>query len=156
MDERWSKDEPAAPAEPAASVDLRGDHPELYGALLGLNERIDRSGGRIGWFMVVLWVLCVVAIIGEWTPRIFGASIRNLQSFWVYGLSAFLFFVTNLQLQGRRKTRTYRQGRDEIEREMARARLTTNRLIELMHGDGTLELVAAEIKGDADFDTRRR
>ena len=156
MSDRWDTDENKQADEPQAPIDLRKDHPELYGALLGLNERIDRSGGRIGWFMAALWVLCVVAIIGEWTPRIFGASIRNLQSFWVYALMAFLFFVTNLQLQGRRKTKIYREGRDEIEREMARAHLTTNRLIAAMHGDGTIELVAAEIKGDDAFDVRRR
>ena len=156
MNDRWSQDAPEVPEDPPADVDLRKDHPELYGALLALNERIDRSGERVGWILCCVWVLAVVAIIGEWVPEVFGASIRNLQSFWVYGLLAFLLFATNLRWQGRCKRKAYLAGRDEIELEMARARLKTNRLIELMHGKESLELVAAEIKGDADFDTRRR
>lgn len=156
MSDRWNDGEPDAAAERPARLDLREDHPELYGALLALNERIDRSGGRVGWILICVWVLTVVAIIGAWVPEVFGSSIHNLQSFWVYALLAVLLFATNLRWQAWCKRRTYRAGREEIELEMARARLSTNRLIELMHGKDSLELVAAEIKGDADFDTRRR
>ena len=140
----------------ASAADLRADHPELYGALLAVNERIDRSGAGIGWFLTTLWVLCVVAIIGEWIPEIGSLKVRHMKSVWIYALLAFLFFVTGLRLQARTKRAAYRRGRDTIEREMATAGLTPNLLIALLEGNDDLELVTDEIKADEDFDTRRR
>lgn len=136
--------------------DLRDEHPELYGALLAANERIDRSSANLGWVFTALYVLLIVAIVGEWIPEVLGASVHNLQSWWVYLLLAFFFFITCDWLQAKRKRSTWLRCRDEVEAEMARARVSPNRLIAWIDGKDALDDVAPEMKADPAFDRRRR
>ena len=152
----WNDMRSEAEDDTVPTRDLKDAHPELYGALLAANERIDRSGGNVAWVFLALFVLTILTIVGEWVPEIFGAPIQNLQSWWIYILLAFFFFITCDWLQGKRKRAAWLRCRDGIEAEMARARVSPNRLMAYIEGKDSLDDVAPEIKADADFDQRRR
>jgi hypothetical protein len=135
---------------------FREAHAKLYGLLLIANERIERSPGRLGWWMTAGWGALCFALIAEAPEEVFGFRLSSLQSGWTYGISMILFLMTFFRLQRGTQRRAYRKAQADITADTSRAGLTQATLLTAIEGHAALAQVASEIKADDAFDRRRR
>ncbi|MDF1702304.1 MAG: hypothetical protein P1V36_14220 [Planctomycetota bacterium] len=143
-------------ADKDASCALQTEQPSLYGTLLAVNERIERTGRWVSWLFTLLWAASVVAVMVEPVKTIGGIHLEDLQSVIFYGVLAIVFCVTYFRVQDVRRTREYARWREDLIAEARHAKLDQAALIAALGAHEPAALVAAEIKADVRFEGRRR
>lgn len=153
-DEGAERERACRGAEPLPA--LCGEQPELYGLLLAVNERIDRTGRWTSWLFTLLWAGSCVAVMVEPVESVGGIHLEDLQSVIFYGILAIVFCVMYFRVQDVRRTRAYARWREDIAAEARRAKLGQAALIAAIEGQDAVALVGSELKADVHFDGRRR
>jgi hypothetical protein len=127
---------------------LADDHPELYGRLLQVNERVSEAGG----WMVIVGMLCTlafcVAVHLDWLVPLAGDKLEPVRSFWFYGFALVLAFFAFAGLAKLWEGVVYRRYRDSMLQSIEKAGTTPQVVLVQIEGDESLDDLADRMKSD--------
>ena len=148
---------PAGHDDPHRSL-LRFTHPELYGRLLALEERMRTAGGWIGFELALILVLAgIAAVDGGWLVGLVdGGWLRSLQTGWVYAAYAVTVLVLVFGWRGWRASSCYRAHAGDLRRAVDELKLSWNEFPTWLEGDSAVRDVATQIKRQLADEARLR
>ena len=140
----------AAEHDTAGRSLLRFTHPDLYGRLLALEERVQSAGGILNVpLALVLSLAGVAALDGGWFAGTFSAdALAALANGWVYALWTVLVFFVVLRLRRLLSHRCYRREVAELLATCRREGVEHPQLVTLLEGDQALSHIQALLKQD--------
>lgn len=130
---------------------LRFTHPDVYGRLLALNERMRAAGGPVGFELGLVVALCGIAAVeaGWLAGAVSTSALDSLANGWVYALFAVLVFAATSVWRETAARRLFARERANLARTFDRIGLTREEAIVLLDGDESVRLVLQRLKRDA-------
>lgn len=159
---RRSKDSvrisPAPEEIPHARSELQRTHPELYGYLLTISQRITDSSGCGLMVMLIVPVLALCfAIQGKAFHGMFAEDastqriLDHLASWWIYVILGALGIGAYTVVQDRLERTVYLSRREDLRARLAGARLPVFEILALMEGDEGLATLSKHMKSDEEL-----
>jgi hypothetical protein len=131
---------------------LQQTHPQLYGALLTANARLDDTFG-CGMMTVALLsvVLPCLAIHGNVLHEVFPDPdhqriLEGLRSWWTYGIAAFVGFAFWIKVNEWLEVMAYGAERRALDEYMSAADVDRMTILALMEGDDSVSIVGKHLK----------
>lgn len=127
---------------------LREDHPELYGALLSANQKLESAGGTIMILLLALGGVVCLAAGQKWIDALIKTNCDFLREWWGYvGIMVAALMLGGF-LSELRERRVFASVRGELFHLMEDAGFSRYTLIATLEGSETLAKVAEHLKKD--------
>lgn len=139
---------------------LQQTHPQLYGALLVANARIDATFGcGLQTFALLTVVLPCLALHGQVLYEFFPDPdhqriLEGLRSWWTYGITAIVGLAFWIKVSDRFEVMAYAAERRPLDEYISASDLERMTIIALMEGDDSLSDIGTRLKLERTDDQR--
>ena len=132
--------------------DLGDTHPELYGRLLEIGERLSKAERGFGRLIFLVAILLCAAIQMLWFRDWLGIQAERLQGFWVYALILFVAYLIQRRIAVMRGWLAYRRERPELLGALRDAGLARRHVLAKIEPNPSLRTLARRLKLDTEAD----